>query len=277
MNETLIYLWDRLVDISWSLLLVSVFFILLSFILKRRGAIEAGRQSFSETKLNLVYYFTDFLALVPLLVIFAETIRVFLKTNGLIIFTSEFEALPVFAIIFLTVFISDFVSYWRHRLMHTNVLWPAHAVHHSDQKLTWLGLMRFHPINRLIAVALNILVLTVIGFPVWAIAVNALIRHYYGFFIHADLPFTYGPLRYLLVSPRMHRWHHLKEVEGAGSNFATVFSVFDLAFKTFYLPKKEIGPLGVRETDFPTTWLGQLFHPFKVWGKALTPHRALKD
>jgi len=242
---------------------------LYTLIFKRKDALEAGRKSLPETKLNLVYYLTDILMVVPVLVIMTEAIKEALTAAGLTLFSAEIKTLPVLAVIFLTVFASDFISYWRHRLMHTAALWPVHAAHHSDRQLTWFGLVRFHPINRVVSVGLNILVLSLIGFPPWAIAINAAVRHYYGFFIHADLPLTYGPLRYLLVSPRMHRWHHLKEVEGSGNNFTTIFSIIDVVFGTFYLPKKELGALGVSEADFPTTWRGQFVYPFRVWGKAL--------
>lgn len=269
MNETLLNLWDKLVTVSWELLVASLFFILLSLILKREGALEAGRKSLSETRLNLVYYFTDLFGVTPFLVVLTSLTQDFLIDNGLTLLVPGDYTFPVLVTALLAVFVSDLVGYWRHRLMHTAWLWPAHAVHHSDRQLTWLGLMRFHPVNRVITVGLDILVLTLLGFPAWTIVLNALIRHFYGFFIHADLPFTYGPLRFLFVSPRLHRWHHLRDAKGAGSNFATVFSVFDLAFKTFYLPKKEIGELGVNEPDFPSSWLGQTLYPFRVWGRAL--------
>ena len=123
---------------------------------------------------------------------------------------------------FAVVFIGDFVSYWRHRLEHTRWLWPAHAIHHSDTQMTWLTLARFHPINRATTAVVDITALTVLGFPEWALIANQLVRHYYGECIHANLPWMYGPLGAIFVSPVMHRWHHARDVVGAGSNFATI-------------------------------------------------------
>ena len=113
--------------------------------------------------------------------------------------------------------------------------------------MTWLTLSRFHPINRITTALIDTFFLALLGFPTWALVANNLVRHYYGEFIHADLPWTYGRFGTLMVSPAMHRWHHARDVVGSGSNFATVFAVFDKFFGTFYLPGRCDVPLGVTE------------------------------
>jgi sterol desaturase/sphingolipid hydroxylase (fatty acid hydroxylase superfamily) len=92
-----------------------------------------------------------------------------------------------------------------------------------------------------------------------------IVRHFYGEFIHADFPWTYGPLGRVMVSPVMHRWHHARDVEGSGSNFATVFSVFDQAFGTYYVPGICTVPLGVND-EMGRGTTGQLLYPFLEWG-----------
>jgi sterol desaturase/sphingolipid hydroxylase (fatty acid hydroxylase superfamily) len=141
-------------------------------------------------------------------------------------------------------------------------------VHHSDTEMTWLTLSRFHPINRLTTMAIDTSCLALLGFPEWALIANVLVRHYYGEFIHADLPWTYGPAGRVFVSPVMHRWHHARDVTGAGSNFATVFSVFDQAFGTYYVPGLCTVPLGVND-DMGRGTSGQLMYPFIAWRKRL--------
>jgi len=95
---------------------------------------------------------------------------------------------------FIAVFAGDFIGYWRHRLEHSQWLWPSHAIHHSDTEMTWLTLLRFHPINRLSSLILDYAFLLMLGLPPYALIVNNLVRHYYGMVIHADLPWTYGRL-----------------------------------------------------------------------------------
>ena len=171
---------------------------------------------------------------------------------------------------FAVVFLGDFFSYWRHRLEHTRLLWPAHAIHHSDTEMTWLTLGRFHPIDRAVTAAVDIALLALLGFPTWALVFNEIVRHYYGEFIHADFPWTYGPLGRVFVSPVMHRWHHARDVVGAGSNFATVFSVFDQAFRTYHVPGLCTVPLGVTD-DIAPGLMGQLRFPLVAWARAYLP------
>lgn len=144
------------------------------------------------------------------------------------------------------VFVGDFLGYWRHRAQHSPWLWPAHAIHHSDTRLTWFSLERMHPVDRAGSMV-DTIILATLGFPPWALGANVAVRHYYGYFIHADVPWTLGRLGWLMNSPAMHRWHHARDIEGSGSNFATVFSVFDRLFGTYYQPGPCDRPLGVRE------------------------------
>jgi sterol desaturase/sphingolipid hydroxylase (fatty acid hydroxylase superfamily) len=60
----------------------------------------------------------------------------------------------------------------------------------------------------------------------------------------------------------MHRWHHAREIHGAGSNFGFVFAMFDRAFGTYYLPGPCRAPLGVGE-KMGRGAVGLLWHPFQ--------------
>src|SRR4030095_12957580 len=80
---------------------------------------------------------------------------------------------------FAVVFLGDFFSYWRHRLEHTRLLWPAHAIHHSDTEMTWLTLGRFHPIDRAVTAGVDIALLALLGFPDLALVFHEIVRHYY--------------------------------------------------------------------------------------------------
>jgi sterol desaturase/sphingolipid hydroxylase (fatty acid hydroxylase superfamily) len=173
------------------------------------------------------------------------------------------------------VVIGDFVGYWRHRLQHTRVLWPAHTVHHGDPRLCWFSQERMHPIDEL-GTGIDALVLGLLGFPFWALAANTVVRHYWGYFIHADLPWTLGKAGWVLSSPAMHRWHHARDVEGSGWNFATVFSFYDRAFGTYHTPGPCTAPLGVDE-DLGKGPLTQLLHPFRVWAGGAAPQDARTD
>ena len=232
-----------------------------------RGAVAAARRSASETRVNLVFYLTDAAQVVPLTAAAVAAAHAGLTSAGLALLApTDWSALPGWAVLLAAVAASDFAGYWRHRLMHHAALWPAHAVHHSDREMTWLALARFHPVNRAVAAAVNVAVLAALGFPMWAVLLNALIRNWYGHFVHADLPWTYGRVwSRVFVSPVLHRWHHTRDEAQSGRNFSTVFALWDWMFGTWYCPGRHVGALGIEEPGFPESWAGQIAWPFRVW------------
>ncbi len=251
------------------LVLSAVFFGLLALLVKGKEAIEGTKRARRETSVNLGLFVVDSLLFGPLVVIAVQIVRWAVSGSPLeLISPRSWDSLPVAVTATAAVFLGDFISYWRHRLEHTRALWPSHAIHHSDTEMTWLTIIRFHPINRLTTMSVDIAFLAVAGFPHWALVLNVMVRHFYGEFIHADCPWTYGPLGRLFVSPAMHRWHHARDVEGSGSNFATVFSVFDQAFGTYYVPGPCNVPLGVND-DMGKGTTGQLLYPFVAWRNRL--------
>jgi hypothetical protein len=127
--------------------------------------------------------------------------------------------------------------------------------------MTWLTLERFHPINRLTTFLIDSSALLLLGLPPAALIANMLVRHYYGYLIHADLPWTYGPLGRVFVSPAMHRWHHAADKAAFDTNYATVFSIFDQAFGTYRVPGPCTVPLGVTD-DMAPTLAGQMSYAF---------------
>lgn len=216
-----------------------------------------------ESILNIqLFLFNIFFVITPITAVAGFT-NTFIVSNNLVLLSQPaFSNWNPLLILLLTVFIGDLIGYWRHRLEHSRVLWPSHAVHHSDTELTWFSLERFHPINRLTTIIIDSAFLTVAGLPIYAVLLNSLIRHYYGYFIHANLPWTYGVLGKIFVSPAMHRWHHSKNKIAYNKNFATVFSCIDLLFGTYYVPGPCNSKLGVTD-KMGTTLLGQLTYAFR--------------
>jgi sterol desaturase/sphingolipid hydroxylase (fatty acid hydroxylase superfamily) len=243
-----------------ALAVCAVFFAALSRIVKPRRWLADARAAAGETRINAVLSLVDQLTVTPLLALgiaWAASHLPHLPTAPL------WDHLGRWPTMLAVVFVGDFVGYWRHRAQHSKWLWPAHAIHHSDTRLTWFSLERMHPIDRL-GSALDTVILAALGFPFWAQGLNVFVRHYYGYLIHADVPWTLGKAGLILNTPAMHRWHHARDIEGSGSNFATVFSVFDRAFGTYYQPGPCKAPLGVRQ-DMGEGAIGQYLHPFRVW------------
>jgi len=242
-----------------KLLPAAAVFFLFAFLVKGKNILLAIRQSLPESLFNIAFMSLNAVILTPILIICSKFITSF---NIPAIPPNFWADTPKFLVIFLAVFFGDFIGYWRHRLEHSKILWPSHRVHHSDSQMTWLTLERFHPINRITTFLIDATFLLSLGFPAYAIVANSIVRHYYGYFIHADLPWTYGKLGLIFVSPAMHRWHHVVDKSAHNTNFATVFSVFDRCFGTYSVPGICNVPLGVASSK-DKTFIGQLLHPFK--------------
>jgi sterol desaturase/sphingolipid hydroxylase (fatty acid hydroxylase superfamily) len=264
--------FDNVLDSLYALVVPAVFFALLALAIKRGEAWAAARRAGEQVRVSLWLYFLDAVFTVPVMAIVISAIHALLFHLGVTRFqTSVWAMMGTYPTLFLVLFLGDFASYWRHRFEHTSFLWPSHAVHHSDTDMTWLTLERFHPINRVTTTVIDSTFLVLMGFPAWAVLANSVVRHYYGYFIHADLPWTYGKFGAIFVSPAMHHWHHAREVRYAGTNFATVFSVFDRAFGTYKGGLCDV-PLGL-DADMGVGVKGQLAYPFRVWWARLSKRR----
>jgi len=160
------------------------------------------------------------------------------------------------------VVVGDFIGYWRHRLEHSRFLWSAHSLHHSDEQMTWFTTYRIHPLNRATTAIIDNCALLLVGFPIWAIALAAVIRRFYGMFVHMNRPWTLGILGRIFVSPAMHRWHHVKSGPGMSRNYAQIFSIYDRMFGTYYVPGPCYEQLGVEGID-QNAYLLQMILPFR--------------
>lgn len=261
-QEFLLQSAGSLYQAATSLAAPATFFFLLGFAIKRRALFTDMRRATYESGLNLSIAAFNVIFIVPVLVLVSNGLHATISALGLpIVGPQWWQNLPSIIVVLLAIFIGDFVGYWRHRLEHTPLLWPSHAVHHSDTEMTWLTLERFHPINRITSFLIDNAALLALGFPPYAIVAKSLVRHYYGYLIHADLPWTYDRWSYVFVSPAMHRWHHAADSRAFNSNFATVFSVFDRFFGTYYVPGPCNSALGVTDSMDPTL-AGQLSYAF---------------
>lgn len=179
--------------------------------------------------------------------------------------TAIWQQVPVWILIPFAVFCFDFVDYWAHRLMHsTKLLWPIHAIHHSDPDVTALTTYRVHCIEPVVVRTFYILLLSWLGFPAEVIGFGAVFLAVLNAYVHVNVDWDHGPLRYVIVSPRFHRWHHADCPEAHGKNLANVFPVFDVMFGTYYVP----GPCKVAmgAGDIPQNDVAKLIlFPFVQW------------
>jgi sterol desaturase/sphingolipid hydroxylase (fatty acid hydroxylase superfamily) len=138
----------------------------------------------------------------------------------------------------------DFFQYWFHRWQHMSpALWPTHRVHHSDVCVNTTTALR-RSVVELFLIFIVILVPTVVVAGVNEIAAPIAFAIFYGwgFFNHANIRLSLGPLTPLLSGPQWHRIHHGVELEYRDRNFAAYFPIFDILFGTYRAPRKDEFP-----------------------------------
>lgn len=174
------------------------------------------------------------------------------------------QNIPLWGQAVLALLFTDLSMYWTHRLFHMGKLWKFHAIHHAALDMDWLTASRFHPINVIChTVFANSLAIWA-GFPPISLAVLMPFNVLYSSMVHANLNWTFGPLKYVFASPVFHRWHHTGPDEGGNLNFAPTFTFLDLAFGTFYMPEGKLpGKTGLYEAAYvPNSIMGHLLFPF---------------
>jgi sterol desaturase/sphingolipid hydroxylase (fatty acid hydroxylase superfamily) len=171
-------------------------------------------------------------------------------------------AAPLWAQVVGLVVATDFAQYWVHRAFHSPRLWPFHAIHHSAQDVNWTTTFRTHPVNYLVANAALGMLARLAGFSETAVLVAAPLFFFSGAWTHANVDWTFGPLRYVIASPVFHRWHHSAAAASREKNYAPLFPAWDLMFGTFYMPARE-RPERFGADGVPGDLVGQLLHPLR--------------
>lgn len=178
-----------------------------------------------------------------------------------------FSTWPIWVQALSVLVLSDFTAYWMHRAFHRGWLWRVHAVHHSSRELDWLASVRLHPLNELITRMVQVLPFYFLGFSPLVLAGVAPFLSLYAILLHANVNWSFGPLRYVIASPLFHRWHHTSEEEGLNKNFAGLLPIWDLLFGTWHMPQgKHPQKFGIVGNDMPQSLWGQLMYPFRVSG-----------
>lgn len=165
------------------------------------------------------------------------------------------------------VVLSDFLIYWGHRLQHkVDFLWRFHKVHHTTQHMDWLAAHREHPLDTVYTVGIINLPAFLLGFPLETIAGLIAFRGIWAIYIHSNVRFPIGPLRWFIGAPELHHWHH--DLERDRGNYANISPLMDLLFGTYTCPDHEPEHFGIKES-FPTNYVAQMLYPIvpKKWGE----------
>lgn len=146
----------------------------------------------------------------------------------------------------------DLVDYWVHRGQHRlGWWWALHAVHHSQRQMTFWSDNRNHLLDDLLRDAIVAAVAVVAGVAPEQFMLLTVVSRVLQSVQHANLRWRWGSVgERLLVSPSYHRRHHA--IDGGfdrtayGCNFAVLFPVWDLLFRTADF-RPGFVPTGIRD------------------------------
>jgi sterol desaturase/sphingolipid hydroxylase (fatty acid hydroxylase superfamily) len=228
---------------SWSVFIAlapaAALFALVALVRKRAGAIAALRVARRESATNVALVMVNYLVIAAVLTPLTSHLDAQLRLVPAL--ADTWLRTPELVLLVLALLIQEFTIYWRHRAEHSPLLWPVHATHHSDESITWLTLLRKHPLSHILSNLVDSIPLVVLGFPAWTVVAVTLIQTWWGYFIHTDLPWTLGPAGKLLISPAAHRLHHIDDVALKDRNFGGVLAIFDRMFGTFDDASQHLG------------------------------------
>ncbi len=158
-------------------------------------------------------------------------------------------------------FVTDLFAYIAHRCFHAvPLLWRFHQVHHSSELLDWLAASRLHVVDIVATRGFGFVPLYVLGFSESAIIAYLTWTSFQAIFIHSNVRFKFGPLRWILATPQFHHWHH--SATTYDKNFAVNLPIIDMMFGTFHMPK-DAWPdaYGLEGRPVPDGYVKQLLYP----------------
>jgi sterol desaturase/sphingolipid hydroxylase (fatty acid hydroxylase superfamily) len=126
--------------------------------------------------------------------------------------------------------------YVWHRLNHLMpLLWRFHRMHHSDPRMDVTSAARFHFGEHMVSAGLRLALIPLFGLNVWQIVIYEMAVVVMPHFHHANISIGRmdSVLRWLIVTPDMHKVHHSRWRPETDSNYSVVLSVWDRLARTF--------------------------------------------
>ena len=212
-----------------------------------------------------VVFFAAFVKIVYSL--FSQVLDQFGYQGGNLLDVSQLHWFVQLVIFFI---VADFVQWGVHVILHrVPFFWKFHKVHHSVEEMGFAAHLRYHFLETFAYEPVKYVSLSLIfGFSMENIFYVYYITVLIGHLNHANVGWDYGPLKYIFNNPKMHIWHHAKELPEShpnGMNFGISLSIWDYLFKTNYIPSsgRDI-KLGFENVEnYPSNFFKQLVAPFK--------------
>lgn len=144
---------------------------------------------------------------------------------------------PPWAAFAASLVVLDVIIYGQHVAMHRfAVLWRLHRVHHTDRDVDVTTAIRFHPGEIALSMGIKMGFVALLGAPAASVVVFEAILNGVAMFNHANLKLPAGlehMLRWIVVTPEMHRIHHSLVRAETDTNYGFNLSLWDRLFGTY--------------------------------------------
>ena len=164
--------------------------------------------------------------------------------NGYGLISMSPVALPLWLEILIGFLILDMLIYFQHVISHKiPMIWRFHKVHHADRDIDVTTGIRFHPIEILFSMLYKCGFILLLGPLPIAVFLFEVVLNGSAMFNHANvrLPLWLDKiLRFVIVTPDMHRVHHSTIRKETNSNYGFFLSIWDWIFKT-YIDQPKLG------------------------------------
>ncbi|MBI1778355.1 MAG: sterol desaturase family protein [Proteobacteria bacterium] len=146
-------------------------------------------------------------------------------------------ALPDWAKIVLATVLLDLTTYLQHVMFHAvPALWRLHRMHHADLDFDVTTGARFHPIEILLSMGLKLAVVAALGVPAVGVLIFEVALTATALFNHGNVRLPQRAdrvLRWIVVTPDMHRVHHSTVPNETNSNFGFNLPWWDWLLGTY--------------------------------------------
>lgn len=146
-------------------------------------------------------------------------------------------SIPAWAAFVATVLLLDLAIYGQHVISHKwKLLWRLHQIHHTDIEIDASTAVRFHPLEIMISMAYKVAIIYLIGAEPLAVIAFEIILNATATFNHSNinLPVKVDKvLRWVLITPDVHRIHHSTVQSETDSNYGFSISLWDRLFRTY--------------------------------------------
>lgn len=145
--------------------------------------------------------------------------------------------LPLWLAVLLSILLLDLAIYLQHVLFHAvPSLWRLHRMHHADLEFDVTTGLRFHPVEIVLSMVIKLAIVAALGAPAVAVLLFEVLLNATALFNHANIRLPAGldrVLRWVVVTPDMHRVHHSVIPAETNSNFGFNLPWWDRLLGTY--------------------------------------------